>query len=115
MRLRRSFVKCYDGGMETFSGRGVHYFSGQIECPLAGVGGRGTHDSNRIVLDDGDTEVIVDRDTKRITVKNDRRYEKKTVVADLMFLAEGKTASDTTSPLGIHLKVMKEGTEPAID
>jgi hypothetical protein len=96
-----------------FRTRGVHYFRGCVRCPLAGVGARGEFDSNRVALDDADTEVSVSGG--RITITNERAYRDKTIIADLMFLAEGRTASGETSPIGIHLKVMKRGSRISVD
>jgi hypothetical protein len=95
--------------------RGVTFFSGRIACPLAGVGSRAGHASNRLVLDDADTEVVIDRRAGRITVHNDRAYPRKTTVADLMFLADGFAASGARTPFAIHLKVQKTGHRYQVD
>jgi hypothetical protein len=39
-----------------FGTRGVHYFPGRVRCPFAGVGTRGAFESNRLALDDADTD-----------------------------------------------------------
>jgi hypothetical protein len=101
--------------MEVFSSRGVYYLPGRVRCPLAEVGTRGAYDSNRLALDDGDTQVSVDRGAARITVRNPHLYARKRVVADLLFLAEGRTAAGAPSPLAVHLKIMKVGTRWKVD
>ncbi len=78
---------------ESYSARGVYYFQGRVPCPLAGIGRRGSHDSNRLVLDDADTVVSIDREKRLIRVHNDRVYARKHLIADFMFLANGTTAS----------------------
>ncbi len=99
--------------MSKHNARGIYFFPGRVTCPLAGIGSRAADASNRLVLDDSDTEVSIDRDT--ITVRNDRAYAKKTTVADLMFLAEGTAASGERSPFAIHLKVQKTGHKYGVD
>lgn len=99
----------------TFRTRGIHYFPGRVRCPLAGVGSRGAYDSNRLVTDDADTEVTIDPTRHRITVKNTRAYAEKTVIADLMFLAEGTSTTGETVPIGLHLKVFKRGHKITTD
>ena len=89
--------------------RGVYYFPGRVECPLAGVGNRPADHSNRLALDDSDTRVTIDREAARITVHNPHHYDDKKVVADLTFLADGTTESGEQSPFAIHLKIFKKG------
>jgi len=98
-----------------YQARGIYYFPGRVTCPLAGVGSRPADASNRLVLDDADTEVAIDRKAGRITVKNDRAYPAKTTVADLMFLADGIAATGERSPFSIHLKVQKTGHKYGVD
>ncbi|MBS1120331.1 MAG: hypothetical protein H6Q90_2559 [Deltaproteobacteria bacterium] len=98
-----------------FNSRGIFFFSGRIQCPLAGIGSRPADASNRLVLDDAMSEVTIDREARRITVRNDHGYAKKTNVADLMFLAEGVTGSGERSPFSIHLKVQKTGHKYGVD
>jgi hypothetical protein len=100
---------------ESYNARGVYYFQGRVLCPLAGVGRRGSHDSNRLVLDDSDTVVSIDRARRLIRVHNDRVYTDKHALADLMFLARGTTASGLTTPFGIHLKIFKRGQKLSLD
>jgi hypothetical protein len=100
---------------ETFSSRGIYYFPGRVRCPLAGIGSRADDASNRLALDGADTEVTIDRAAARITVKNDRAYKDKTIVADLMFLAIGISAAGERKPFGIHLKVLKHGRAFSVD
>lgn len=94
---------------ETHRARGIYFFPGRVTCPLAGIGSRADDASNRLVLDDADTEVTIDRGSGRITVRNDRDYAKKTTVADLLFLADGISATGARTPFSIHLKVQKQG------
>lgn len=101
--------------MTTYNARGIYFFPGRITCPLAGVGSRGEDESNRLVLDDGDTTVEIDRDAGAITVRNDKAYAKKTTVADLMFLADGFASDGSRSPFSIHLKVQKTGHTYGVD
>ncbi len=101
--------------LTTYRGRGVHFFSGRVTCPLAGIGSRPADASNRLVLDDTGTEVDLDRASGRITVRDDHAYAEKTVVADLMFLAEGFSAKNERTPFAIHLKVQKTGHKYSVD
>lgn len=98
-----------------FAQRGIYFFSGRVTCPLAGIGSRGDDESNRLVLDDADTEVTIDREHGTITVRNDTAYAKKTTVADLMFLADGFAADGSRTPFSIHLKVQKTGHKYGVD
>ena len=98
-----------------YNTRGVSSFPGRVICPLAGVGRRAGHASNRLVLDDADTEVAIDRGAGRITVQNDRAYPRKTTVADLTFPADGFAASGARTPFAIHLKVQKTGHRYQVD
>lgn len=98
-----------------FQSRGVFHFEGRVRCPLDGVGQRGAYESNRLVLDDADTEVTIDRARGRITVRNERRYERATPICDLQFLALGTTEHGTTTPFGIHLKILKAGDRITLD
>lgn len=99
----------------TFRTRGVHYFEGRIRCPLAGVGSRGDFLSNRIVLDDEDSVVTVDREKHRIEVRNEKSYETTHMIADLLWLADGTTASGAKTPLAIHLEIKKKGRKLSVD
>ncbi|HEU0029987.1 MAG TPA: hypothetical protein VFQ53_05095 [Kofleriaceae bacterium] len=103
------------GQRTTYNARGIYFFPGRVRCPLAGIGERPDDASNRLVLDDTDTTVTIDRARGRIDVKNDRAYAEKTTVADLMFLADGYGPSGERSPFGIHLKVQKKGHEYVLD
>jgi hypothetical protein len=100
---------------QVFRSRGVFYFTGRVRCPLAGVGSRGDYEGNRLVLDDTDTEVTIDRGAGRITVRNSRTYARTTTVCDLLFLAEGQTASGSRKPFSIHLKIRKSGSKFSLD
>jgi hypothetical protein len=99
----------------TYRGRGIYFFRGRVTCPLAGIGTRPGDASNRLVMDDTETEVTIDRASGRITVRDDRAYAEKTVVADLMFLADGYSASGERLPFAIHLKVQKTGHRYSVD
>lgn len=101
--------------IETHRRRGVRYFGGRVVCPLAGVGSRGPNESNRLALENDDSEVTIDRRSRRITVKNTRRYPEKTLIADLEFLADGETRSGSSSPIAIHLEVFKKGDTLSLD
>jgi hypothetical protein len=101
--------------METYHARGIYFFPGRIVCPLAGVGTRPADASNRLVLDDTDSEVTIDREHRRITVRNDRGYANKQIVADLMFLATGRDKAGARAPFSIHLKVQKQGHNYSVD
>lgn len=100
---------------ETHRRRGVRYFPGRILCPLAGVGSRGAHESNRLALENDDAVVTIDRKAGRITVENGRRYAAKTLVADLEFLADGTTTTGAKTPLAIHLEIFKKGDALSLD
>jgi hypothetical protein len=99
----------------TYRGRGIHFFPGRVTCPLAGIGSRPDDASNRLVLDDTAAEVTIDRTAGRITVRDDRAYAEKTIVADLMFLADGFSERGERAPFGIHLKVQKTGHKYSVD
>jgi hypothetical protein len=98
-----------------YNARGIYFFSGRVTCPLAGIGSRKDDESNRLVLDDADTEVLIDRERGTISVHNDKAYAKKTTVADLEFLADGFAADGTRTPFSIHLKVQKTGHKYGVD
>lgn len=100
---------------EVYRSRGVYYFPGRVKCPMAGVGSRGDFDSNRLALDDNRSKVTIDRDAGRIVVYNEHFYARKTVVADLMFLANGTTVSGGQAPFGLHLKVQKAKNVFSVD
>ncbi len=99
----------------TYRARGIYFFSGRVPCPFAGIGARAGDASNRLVLDTADTEVVIDRGTGKITVRDDKSYPKKATVADLMFLATGHGASGETIPFSVHLKVQKTGHRYSVD
>jgi hypothetical protein len=101
--------------IETHRRRGVRYFPGRVICPLAGVGSRGPNDSNRLALENDDTEVTIDRRARRITFENTRRYPEKTLIADLEFLADGTTTRGAQTPIAIHLEIFKKGDALSLD
>jgi hypothetical protein len=86
-----------------------------VSCPLAGVGSRAAHESNRLALENDDSVVTIDRAARRITVRNTRHYPHKTLIADLLFLADGKTASGARTPIAIHLEIFKTGEALSLD
>jgi hypothetical protein len=91
-----------------FRGPHIAWLRGRVRCPLAGVGTRPADDSNRLVVDDPATQVTIDGAT--ITIHDDRSPAEKTVIADLVWLAEAQGASFT-----IHLEVFKTGGVWSID
>ncbi|MBK9035396.1 MAG: hypothetical protein IPL61_29765 [Myxococcales bacterium] len=99
----------------TYRGRGVWYFDGAIQCPLAGIGGRGPFASNRVVIEDERATVTLDRDRHRIDVTITGTYPTKALVADLTFLGDGTTAAGATTPLAIHLEIFREGDKLVLD
>lgn len=100
---------------ETYNQRGIFFFDGKVACPFAGLGSRGEHTSNRLVLDSSDTHVTIDRDARTIVVRDDKAYKEKTTVADLMFLSTGYAADGTALPFSVHLKVQKQGHKYSVD
>jgi hypothetical protein len=100
---------------DVYRARGIYFFAGRVSCPLAGVGDRPGDASNRLVVDNSNTEVTIDRAAGRITVRDDHSYAERTVVADLMFLAYGFSASGERTPFSIHLKVRKQGHKYSVD
>lgn len=95
--------------MERVRGRGLWYVDGRVECPLAGIGPRGAHASNRLALDDDDTEAHIDRDAKRIVVVNRRRYDRLTQIGDFMLLGEG-TTREGRARFQLHMRFDKVRT-----
>ncbi|MDQ3366407.1 MAG: hypothetical protein M3680_13360 [Myxococcota bacterium] len=90
----------------------ITYIPGRVTCPLAGVGTRAANASNRLVTDP-DTEVTIANGT--ITLRDDRPRPTKTPIADLVWLAEGPTASGRRVPFTIHLEVTKRGRDVSVD
>jgi hypothetical protein len=90
-----------------YRSRGVYYFDGAVVSRLAGVGSRGAHATNRLVLDDDRSVVTVDRERHRIVLRNTHRYGLDDLVGCLLFLGRGTTASGENVPLGVHLKIHK--------
>lgn len=96
-------------------GRGIWYFDGRIACPLAGVGTRGAHAANRVVIEDDRATVIVDRGRARIDVASRGVYPTKALVADLAFQADARTQRGEHSPLLIHLEIFRERDRITLD
>jgi hypothetical protein len=94
---------------QTYQGRGVYYFEGSVESPLAGLGSRAAHASNRLALDDQHSVVTVDRARHRILVRNTHSYETSALVGCLVLLGRGTTSSGEEVPLGVHLVIHKSG------
>lgn len=102
--------------MAVYNARGIYFFPGRVTCPLAGIGNRGDSESNRLVLDDSDTEVTIEPAVGTIRVVNNATYaQKKKVIADLMFLADGIAADGSRHPFSIHLKIQKTGGKLSLD
>ncbi|TMQ15075.1 MAG: hypothetical protein E6J90_25975 [Deltaproteobacteria bacterium] len=91
----------------------IEYIAGRVRCPLAGVGMRAADASNRLVVDDPATELTISGGT--ITLRDDRAPAATTVIADLVWLAEGRNAAGARVPFTIHLEVTKTGRAFAID
>lgn len=89
------------------------FLPGRIRCPLAGVGTRAADASNRLVVDDPATEVVVERG--QLTIIDDRVCATKTVLVDFVWLAEGLDAEGRATPFTIHAEITKLGTAFAID
>ena len=101
--------------VQTLRGPCVTFLPGRVRCPLAGVGARAADASNRLVIDDPATEVTVDRDAATITIGDERSCATKTVIVDLVWLAEGVSAAGVRVPFTIHLEVTKTGRAYAVD
>jgi hypothetical protein len=95
--------------------RGVRYFEGGESCPLAGVGGRGPKDCNRLALDDAASVVTIDRAAKTILWRNDTAYPGKSELGDLMMLGHGKTERGGVERFAVHVHVYKKGAEFSVD
>ncbi|HVV85132.1 MAG TPA: hypothetical protein VHE35_18855 [Kofleriaceae bacterium] len=93
---------------------GIYHLDGRVRCPFAGVGSRGAFASNRIVVG-GDAVVTVDLARNHVLVRDRRRYDELTVLADLTFLADGVTGDGRRLPFALHLKVQKLGDEVSLD
>jgi hypothetical protein len=88
-------------------GARVFYLRGRVTCPLASIGARPADESNRLVVDDPETQVTIEPGT--ITLRDDRECSTKTVIADLVWLAEGPES------FTIHIEVFKTGHTWSID
>ncbi|MBA3394518.1 MAG: hypothetical protein H0T89_17870, partial [Deltaproteobacteria bacterium] len=91
-----------------FRGPHIAFLRGRVRCPLAGIGARPADESNRLVIDAPSTQVTIDGAT--ITLEDDQTPAEKTVIADLVWLAEAQGTSFT-----IHLEVFKNGDAWSID
>ena len=88
------------------------FLPGRVVCPLAGLGARAANASNRLVVDEPATASV---DGSTITLADDRDCAPKTVIADLVWLAEGVRGDGARVPFTIHLEVTKTGHAWAID
>ena len=91
----------------TLSGRGVYYIEGRVRSPVAGIGSRPDHATNRLVLDDAYTTAVVDREHHRITLRNTHHYGPNELIGCLLLLGEGVTESGRSVPVAVHLKIKK--------
>ncbi len=91
------------------------YLAGRVRCPLAGVGTRPADASNRLVVDSPETEVAIDRAAGRIEIRDDRECASKTVLVDLVWLAQGVDGAGRATPFTIHAEITKTGRAFAID
>jgi hypothetical protein len=91
----------------------VAYLRGRVRCPLAGVGTRADDESNRLFIDDPSTTATIDGST--ITLRDDRRPATRTVIADLVWLAQGQGVGGRPAPFTIHLELFKTGDTWSID
>lgn len=91
-----------------FRGPHVAFLRGRVRCPLAGIGARPADESNRLVIEAPSTQVSIDGAT--ITIEDDRAPAEKTVIADLVWLAEAQGTSFT-----IHLELWKTGDAWSFD
>jgi hypothetical protein len=94
--------------LRAFRGPQITFLRGRVPCPLAGIGSRPADESNRLVVEDPSTRVTIDGAT--ITIDDDRTPAEKTVIADLVWLAEARGTYFT-----IHLELFKTGTSWSID
>lgn len=95
----------------SFRDRGVYFFEGDIASPVADIGSRPPNATNRLALDDDHSDVQIDQKRRRIVLTNRRPYKRETVVADFMFLGNGRTKSGRKVTFGVHLKVSKKGNK----
>lgn len=95
----------------TFATPGAHYFESAQASPLAGAGKRLGNHANRVFLDDAHTQVTVDAAHRRIHIVNTHRYPDEMIIADLLFMGHGTTEKGRRVPVGVHLKLEKDGTD----
>lgn len=96
-----------------FRGPHIAYLRGRVRCPLAGIGARGADESNRLVVDDPATKVTIEGST--ITIEDDRSPSEKTVVADMVWLAEGQGGDGRPASFTIHLELFKTQQSWTVD
>jgi hypothetical protein len=85
----------------------VYYFDGPIPSPLAGIGSRGSHATNRLALDDDRTTVSVDPQAHRIVFSNTSSYPSATIIGDLVLLGIGTDSQGHDIAFAVHLKLKK--------
>ncbi|MBI3558226.1 MAG: hypothetical protein HY074_18320 [Deltaproteobacteria bacterium] len=90
--------------------RGVYYFSGGTTCPWAEMGTRDAKLSNRLALDDDQSQVTYDPATKTVRLRNTHVYARKQLVGDILLLGTGQTQAGETVPLAFHTRFEKKGT-----
>ncbi len=95
----------------TFTRRGVYFFEGPKRSPMAGLGQRGDHESNRLALDDDRSVATWDPHGRKLVIKNTHEYEDETQIACVLLLGTGTTESGKTVPTGVHLMVYKDEDE----
>jgi hypothetical protein len=91
------------------SGRGIYYIDGAVESPIGDIGERSAFATNRLVLDDEHSSVIVDRERHRIVLHNSHRYGLRDLVGCLLLVGRGTTVSGREVPAAVHLKIHKSG------
>ena len=89
-------------------GRGVHYFASSSGCPFPEVNMRAEM-CNRIGLDDQDTTAAVDTNSHQIHFNNARRYDKKTIVGDVLLQGSALDGTGRRVPVSVHLILSKSG------
>ncbi len=99
---------CVAAGATEFSGRGVYPFASASGCPLAELAGN-AEQCNRLALDNADTRATLDPAEQLIHFYNTRKYDKKTIVGDVLLQGTGVSADGQRIPLSFHLVLSKSG------
>lgn len=103
------------GPVQTVQGKGLHFLPSPIISPLAGMGHRGRYQTLRIFLDDGYTQVVVDRAAASLLIDNRHVYQQTKIIADVATLGYGTTAAGGRAYFVVHLKLKKTGDELDVD